>query len=322
MKILVKGNNWLGDAVLSLPTLRSLKAMFPEGRLAVLTKPSLADLYRGAPYVDEVLPERRGGIGSWWATVRELRRRRFDAALVLPRSFRAAFVVWGAGIPRRIGYGAGRGALLTDRVRPLEGRVHRVHRYHHLLSAFGSPPPVEPPRLELLPEAVCWAQEEFPGGPWVGLHPGATYGAAKQWLPERFAELGRRLGARASVAVIGGPGEEALGSRVAREAGAARCLAGRTTIPQLAAALARCRLLVTNDTGPMHVADALGVPVVAIFGPTDWIETPPFGPRHRIVRRPVPCSPCLARTCPLGHHECMRSVTVDEVERACREFLP
>ena len=124
------------------------------------------------------------------------------------------------------------------------------------------------------------------------------------------------------VVVIGGPAEAELGKRVAEGIGpSAICLAGATDIPQLAAVLKRCDLLLTNDTGPMHVADAVRCPIVAVFGPTDWITTPPFGPRHVIVRKEIECAPCLKRSCPLKHHHCMEWITAAEVAEACRGIL-
>ncbi len=321
MNIVVKAANWLGDAVMSLPTIRSLRAMHPRARLAVLTKPAFADLYRGVPAVDDILLHERGGVKQWVRTVKELRKKRFDLALILPRSFSSAVLIYSAKIPRRVGYAAeGRRILLTDAPEPPRERVHRARTYHHLLRALGDPPPVRPPRLELLPEAADWARERLPGDDWIGLNPGATYGIAKQWPEERFIELGRRLAKRARIAVVGGPSEAKLGERVAGAVGGLN-LAGRTGVSQLAAALARCSLLVTNDTGPMHVADAVGTPLVAVFGSTDWITTPPFGKNHAIVRHEIECSPCLKRTCPLKHHDCMKRVTVDRVHRACRELL-
>ncbi|HUR39382.1 MAG TPA: lipopolysaccharide heptosyltransferase II [Planctomycetota bacterium] len=320
MNILVKGNNWLGDAVMSLPTLKSLKAMAPKARVTVLTKPSFADLYRGAPYVDEVLSHERGGMGVWVGMVKSLKQRKFDAALVLPRSFSAAFLAWSARIPRRIGYaGSGRTKLLTETPAPLERR-HRVYTYHHLLSALGEPPAVTAPRLELPADAIAWAEEKLPGGPWIGFNPGATYGAAKQWFPDRFIELGKKLAKRGKLVVVGGPAEAELGEKVAKGVDGL-CIAGKTSVSQLAAAIARCRLFVTNDTGPMHVADAVGAPMVALFGPTDWIVTPPYGKTHTIVRHEIECSPCLKRICPLGHHECMKKIDVGQVLRACEERL-
>src|SRR5437870_3063793 len=157
MNILVKGNNWLGDAVMSLPALRSLKEMAPGSRVVVLTKAAFADLYRGAPYVDEVIVHQRGGMSKWVKTLRDLKRRKFDAAIVLPRSFSAAFLAWSARIPRRIGYaGGGREKLLTETPAPLDRR-HRVYHYHHLLSALGAPPAVRPPRLQVPADAAARA---------------------------------------------------------------------------------------------------------------------------------------------------------------------
>ena len=323
MKILVKGNNWLGDAVMSLPALSALRAMRPRARVTVLTKAAFADLYRGSPDVDHVLLHERGGVKPWVRTVREIKRRKFDAALILPRSFSSAFLVFTARVPRRVGYaGDGRRALLTEipeRLPRKPGR-HRVHHFHHLLTALGEPPPPRAPRLELLPDAVAWAREQMPGGPWIAVNPGATYGEAKQWFPDRYIELARRLSKRGRIVTVGGPSEAELGARVA-EAGGGLSLAGRTTVSQLAAVLARAALVVTNDTGPMHVADAVGAPIVAVFGPTDWIETPPFGKKNTVVRREIECSPCLKRSCPLRHHNCMKWVDVDEVHRACLEWL-
>jgi len=317
MNILVKGNNWLGDAVMSLPALRSLRDMMPRARVTVLTKPAFADLYRGAPYVDEVLPHRRGGVRDWVTMVRELKKRKFDTALLLPRSFSAAFLAWSARIPRRIGYGSAR--FLTDRPAP-PPKGHRVHAIHHLLTALGDPPAVKAPRLELQADAKDWARERMPGDAWVGINPGATYGAAKQWFPDRFIELGKRLSRRARLLVVGGPSEAELGEKVAAATGGLS-IAGATSISQLAAAIARCSLFVTNDTGPMHVADAVGVPIVAVFGPTDWVHTPPYGKKHTIVRHEIECAPCLKRVCPLGHHDCMKKVDVDMVEKACLGWL-
>ncbi len=320
-RILVKANNWLGDSIMSLPALHALRELAPKASISVLTKTEHADLYANSGCVDEVIPHERNGLGTWMETVRNLRSRRFDAALVLPRSFGAAFLVWSARIPRRIGYADGaRRALLTEAPAPPPAGRHRVHYYHHLVSAFGEPPAVSPPRLELNPRALEWAEKILPGDSWIGMNPGATYGPAKRWFPERFIELGRRLSDHWRILVTGNAAEAGLGERVARGFKGVN-LAGKTDIPRLVAVISRCSLFITNDTGPMHVADALGVPIVAIFGPTDWLVTSPFGVKHTLVRRRIECSPCLRRSCPLGHHECMRRMTVDEVERACRERL-
>ncbi|MHC4607364.1 MAG: lipopolysaccharide heptosyltransferase II [Planctomycetota bacterium] len=327
MKILVKANNWLGDAVMSIPTLRSLRAMHPRARIAILSKRSFADLYEGVAELDEILSyERTGGAGRLAGGVklaRTLKERKFDAAVILPRSFSSAMLAFTARIPRRIGYaGDGRTALLTDTVRrdaDLQKR-HRVHYFHNLLTALGKPPAVRAPKLVIPDEARAQAREILPRGkPVVAVNPGATYGRAKQWFPDRFAAVARRL--KAGIVTVGGPSDHAVAEEVLEAAGGGVQLAGRTKILELAAVLEAADLLITNDTGPMHVADAVGTPVVAVYGPTDPVTTPPFGRRHTIVRREMECSPCLKRECPLKHHDCMKRITVDEVYKASAAWL-
>lgn len=319
MRIVVKAPNWLGDAVMSLPTLCSLREMEPKAHIAVLVRRPLADLYRGSADVDDVI-----GYETWLAAVRSLKKAAFDTALILPRSFSSAFMAFTARIGRRIGYrGEGRAAMLTHPVERDDDllRVHRVRYYHHLLTPLGKPPAPKAPRLRIPDEARAWAKERLPGEDWVGINPGATYGTAKQWYPDRFVDVARRLSKRGLKAVVvGGPSEAELGDRVAREAGGLS-LAGRTSILQLAAVIERCRLFLTNDTGPMHVADAVGTPIAAVFGPTDWRTTPPYGKSHEIVRTEIECAPCLERVCPLKHHDCMKRVSADDVEEACGRLL-
>jgi heptosyltransferase-2 len=199
---------------------------------------------------------------------------------------------------------------------------HRVAYYLELLRPFGEVPRATAPEIAPPAESRAWAEEAMAGTRWAGINPGATYGAAKQWYPERFVEVGRRLVARGyRVVVVGGPAEAALGAKVAAGIGeGAQSLAGKTTLPRLAAAIGRCGVFVTNDTGPMHVAAAVGTPVVAIFGPTDPRTTSPFGDRHTLVRHEVPCAPCLLRECPIDH-PCMRDLAVDVVWRACERWI-
>lgn len=320
--ILVKGNNWLGDAVMSLPAIRGLREMFPQSRIAVLTKQNLAQLYEAAPYVDEVI-----GYASWFEAVRRIRRQKFEACLIFPRSFSSAFLTTIARIPKRIGYeGDSRSILLTVPVprSPEFLKTHRVYYFYNLLRGFGRPPAIQPPTLDIPHEFAAWAEKQVDSKLLIGFNPGATYGEAKQWFPERFIDLGRRLVKNfdATIAVFGGPSEAPLGAEVTRGIGRdAVNFSGKTSILQLAALVARCSLFVTNDTGPMHVADAVGVPIVAVFGSTDPVTTRPFGRSHSVVRHAMDCSPCLERTCPLKHHNCMKFVTVDEVYDACFRLL-
>ena len=321
-RLLVRAPNWLGDAVLSLPAVRDLRRNFPLSRLEVLARPWVAPLYGAVSEVDAVIESR--GVGVDARAVRG-----FDAAVLLPNSFASALAAWRAGIPERWGYATDlRGPLLTRRARvPARARGRsQVYYYRAMLAAIGLDVGAEPDATLRCPED--WAARGAAllgdaGAPWIGLNPGAFFGPAKRWAPERYAAAGellaRRTGAR--VAILGGADERALGEAIAAGMRApVRVLCGQTTLPELVGVLSRLRLLVTNDSGPMHVAAALGVPLVAVFGPTDWRETAPVGRRHRVVREPVPCSPCLLRECPIDHR-CMKRIPVDRVVSEARSLL-
>lgn len=338
MRILVKGVNWLGDAVMSLPAIDWLHERYPQAHVSVLTLANLADVYAGRTSVQTVIPYRKqgglAGIRQWFALVADLRARHLDLAVLLPGSFHSALTVWWAGIPQRRGHARElRGWMLTDRVprRPPHEDAHRVTDYLRL-AAHPAPPPCDRgPNLPVDPEDLAWVDDTVRAAgldpaaqPLIAINPGATYGGAKCWPAERFVALGQRLiaEAHASLVVVGGPAEQALGEQIAGRWPKAHaiCLAGKTSIRRLAALLSRCRLLVTNDTGPMHVAQAVGTRIVAIFGPTDPINTPPWGNRHVIVREPVACSPCFLRECPIDHR-CMDRVQVDDVFHAAERLI-
>jgi lipopolysaccharide heptosyltransferase II len=314
-RILVRAPNWIGDVVLSLPAVRDVRRRFPGSRIEVLARPWVADVYHAVREVDAVRLA-----GSFRSDAGALEGA-FDAAILLPNSFGTALQVWMAGIPERWGYATeGRGPLLTRGARvpgDVRGRS-QVYYYRAMLAAIGLAATGEPDAsLGCPPE---WRQRagellRDEGAPWVGLNPGAAFGSAKRWIPERFAAVGdllaREHGVR--VAVLGGASERPLGEAIAASMDTpAAVLCGKTSLPELVGVLSRLRLLVTGDSGPMHLAAALGTRVAAVFGPTDWRETAPLGPRARIVREDVHCSPCLLRECPIDHR-CMRRVTVDRV---------
>ena len=313
-KLVVRAPNWVGDVVLALPALRDLRRAFPQAQLTVLARPWVAGLYAAVHEVDAVL-ESRGHA----ADVAQLRGR-FDTALLLPNSFGTALVAWRAGISERWGYATdGRGPLLTRRCAvpaSVRGRS-QVYYYRAMLEGLGLATEGSPDASLACPEP--WAAEAAAllggAGPWIGINPGAFYGTAKRWLPERFAAVAdlvaRRIGA--SVAIVGGAAERPLGEAIAEQLQApVRLLSGQTTLAGLVGVLSRLRLLLTNDSGPMHLAAALGTPLVAVFGSTDWVETAPFGSRATLVREPVLCSPCLLRECPIDHR-CMTRVDTARV---------
>jgi heptosyltransferase-2 len=321
-RIVVRAPNWVGDAVLSLGAVRDVRRNFPAARLEVLARPWVAPLYETVSEVDAVRMSQ-----GFQADRRDLRGR-FDTAVLLPNSFASALAVYAAGLPERWGYATdGRGPLLTRKARvpaQVRGRS-QVYYYRAMLAGIGLTVSASPDVRLRAPEA--WAERGArllgESGPWIGLNPGAFFGSAKRWVPTRYAVAGERLarltGAR--IAVLGGVLERPLGEVIAAAMRVpARVLCGETTLGELVGVLSHLRLLLTNDSGPMHLAAALGVPVIAVFGPTDWRETAPVGPRQRLVREPVHCSPCLLRECPIDHR-CMRRIGVERVVSEARALL-
>jgi heptosyltransferase-2 len=341
-RILVRGPNWLGDAVMCEPALRGLRRLFPDAQIALLVKPAVADLFTGHPALTRVLTyDSKGchaGLFGKWALAEQLRRQSFDLAVLFQNAFEAAFLTFLAGVPRRYGYATdGRSLLLSNPVAVPDRHAltHQVRYYWDLLKPMGlTGDPPAPELVVSLEEEQAMAGRLAQGGLTandvvVGINPGSTYGGAKRWLPERYAEATERLcrtlresrNQQVGVVIFGAKGEERLGQDIAaRLSSPSLVLSGATTIRELMAAVKRCAMLLTNDTGPMHIASAFQVPLVAIFGPTDWRTTSPFGSAHAIVRQPVDCAPCLLRECPIDHR-CMTRVTVDQVYDAAVKQL-
>lgn len=316
------------------PAIRGLRSLFPDAQISLLVKPGVADLFAGHPALTRVLTYdakgRHAGLSGKWALAGQLRRQGFDLAVLFQNAFEAAFLTFLAGVPRRYGYATdGRSLLLSNPIAAPDrhASVHQVHYYWDLLKPLGLTGDPVAPGLALFPEEEQAMAQRFAQGGLgssdlvVGINPGSTYGGAKRWLPERFAEVTERLcrtiresrGRQVSVVIFGAKGEERLGQEIsARLSSRSLVLSGATTIRELMAAVKRCSVLLTNDTGPMHIASSFQVPVVAIFGPTDWRTTSPFGSAHAIVRQPVDCAPCLLRECPIDHR-CMTGVTVEQV---------
>ena len=334
-KILVREVNWGGDAVLTLPALAALDRRFPRAEIAVLAKPWAAGLFAGQSAVDRVIQyqaeDSHRGLRGRWSLARELAQERFDLAVLFPNSLDAVIVPWLARVPRRVGYRTdGRGLLLTQVV-ARSGRSaerHQVFRYLELVRSLGADGEAIP-RLAVGVEAGREADRLLQdlgvetGEVCVAVNPGSVYGSAKRWPAERFAAVADALAKshRARVLLIGSVKErdvlEAVAGRMHRPP---IRLGGRTALATLAGVLKRARLLLSNDTGAMHVAAAVGTPVLAVFGPTDSDATGPLGPDSRVARQPVPCSPCLLRECPIDHR-CMVGVGIAQVLRATEELL-
>jgi len=333
-KIMVRATNWIGDAVMSLPALEALRARFPAAEIVLVAKPWVSELYWHHPVVSrQVVYDPAGehkGVRGFWKFVQALRAEKFDAAILFQNAFHAAWMAWCARVPARMGYAReGRSVLLTDAVEvpPAAAYGHHSYYYLQLLLRAGlieKPQPVREIRLVLEEAEKVWAAKHVGRlglrGPrfLVGLNPGAAFGPAKRWLLHRYALLADRLiGAfHADVLIFGSSAEKPLAEEIARAMKhTPTVVAGETSLRQLMALLAQCRLMISNDSGPMHLAAALGVPLVAIFGSTDERATGPVGVRTRIVKHPVACSPCGRRACPIDFR-CMRGVMVEDVYRA------
>lgn len=366
VRLLVRGVNWLGDAILSSAALMRLREARPQAHITLLTAAHLAPLWQPHPAVDAVLsfdPQ-----DSLWTVARRVRQGRFDLALILPNSPRSALEMFLGRVPRRVGYARPwRTWLLTDPVPPRRDEVptrkrsvrevrrlseqpplttpipptaHQLHQYLALAAALGANPDPVPPQIVVPPGEVAAIEARF--GFWqrggrrpllLGLHAGAAFGPAKRWPAERFAAAAAILQQRLKCHwwVLGSRADEPMAAAIVqsiRHAGhgppqSVHLLAGRTSLRELAAALKACDVVLTNDSGPMHLAAAVGTPVVAIFGSTAPELTGPGvsgDSRHVVLRGRAGCAPCFRQRCPLDLR-CLQSVTVEQVVSAVLEVV-
>lgn len=368
-RLLVRGVNWLGDAVMTTPALLRLREAHPRAHIAMLTRDTLAELWQHHPAVDEVIPFTRKE--SFLAIGKGLRAGQFDTALVLPNSTRSALEVWWARIPVRIGYkSVNRRLMLTHNVprpanphemrkrtvREIRGLIttppedaraippaaHHLHHYLHLAAALGASPEPVAPRLEISFDETESAARKFglpvhEGTKLIGLNAGAEYGPAKRWPVANFVAAARNLQMRvpARFVLFGGPGDITSVNELAESLTQAATpdgrangtvfynLAGQTSLRELCAVLKCCHVLLTNDTGPMHLAAAVGTPVVVPFGSTSPELTGPGLPgerRHALIKSTAPCSPCFLRECPIDFR-CMQGISVGQVVNAAMRHL-
>lgn len=327
MNILVVAPNWIGDALMAQPLLKRLRDQQPHAGITVLAAPHVAPAVAAMAEVDDIViePLRHGRLQlrPRWQLAHRLRRRvpRFDRAYVLPNSFKSALVPWLARIPERIGYvGESRRSLLTRTLPNPSRRGHRPLLAQAYALLAGPVPPgydvvgADRPRLELRAADVAIAKARHVGAAplVIGLCPGAEYGPAKRWPAEHFAALVDLIAARhpqARIACLGGPGDREIAQAIAS---ATRVpvlnLCGQTSLGDAIALIAGLDAVVSNDSGLMHVAAALDVPTVALFGSTDPRSTPPHSPAACVARIDIACSPCFERVCPLGHLRCLREL--------------
>ncbi|HXC46745.1 MAG TPA: lipopolysaccharide heptosyltransferase II [Candidatus Sulfotelmatobacter sp.] len=342
MKIMIRATNWVGDAIMALPALRAIRKRQPDATISIVARPYVAEIYREQQVCDELIAYDPSGEHRGWSgrekLIADLRARKFDVALLLQNAFDAAWLAWRAQIPQRIGYARdARSLLLTKAIpvpKPGEIPPHEKFYYLELLRRAGwlDQLPEEPHITLHVPDAARQRAMQIlleagsrPHAVRIAVGAGASYGSAKCWPPDRFAKalnaLLAQAGADADVVLFGTPGELPVSSAIAAESQRPPInLTGKTSIADLPALLSQCHLFLGNDSGAMHVAAAVGLPVVAVFGPTDPNGTAPVTPHLTIVQQKPYCSPCFLRRCPTDHR-CMTAVTPAMVESALQSSL-
>lgn len=335
-KVLIRSANWVGDAVMSLPAIASARLSFPRAKIAILAKPWVDEIFQNNPAVDQVFlyqsPGIHQGLRGKWRLAKELQKEGFEVALLLQNAFEAALISFLAGIPLRAGYSTdGRSFLLThpvsvdDRLR----KGHQVDYYLGMVGSLGFQIAQRTPSLKVSEKRQEEAERRLRflglGGEQklVGISPGATYGSAKQWFPERYAEVADRItrDLEARVLLFGSREDRKVASQVRQKARVPLIdLTGTTPLAEAITLISRCCLFITNDSGLMHVAAALGVPLIAIFGSTDPERTGPLGEFCRVLRKPLPCAPCLKTECP-EDRRCMDLISVDDVYDEVKSIL-
>ena len=332
-RIIVRSPTWVGDAVMSLPALSALRRLFPHAEITLAAPPGTAEIFLDSNSVNQVLAQRSGGAFAALTNARQLRRGRFNLAILFQNAFAAAVTAFLAGIPVRVGYATDhRGALLTSAL-PLpawKDERHESFYYLNIVSEleqtiFGSSSVAQSPAGFDLPVSTARKQTarglvtksgRTTGQPLAILCPGSVNSRAKRWPAERYAELADRFfDAGLDVVLVGSPGEIEVSNDVAaRTRHRPILLTGKTTVGDLVALISIADLLVTNDTGPAHIGAALGTPTLVIFGPTNPLTTYPLSSQAELIRQPPDCAPCMLRDCPIDHR-CMTSISVDEVFR-------
>ena len=338
-RVLVRSPTWVGDAVMCLPALNALRLLFPEAEITVAARPGTADIFRDSKSVNDVFIQRSGGAFAALTNARELRRGRFNLAVLFQNAFAAAATVLLAGVPLRVGYATDRRrALLTSALAVPAWKDERHESFYYLnivaeleqiifdsSSLIESEPvfdfSVSTTRKEAA-RRLLRDSGKGAGQPIAILCPGSVNSRAKRWPPERYAELADRfIDAAFDVVLVGSPGEIDVSNEVNdRARHNPLVLTGKTTVAELVALISIADLLVTNDTGPAHVGAALGTTTLVIFGPTNPLTTYPRSSFAELIRQPPDCAPCMLRDCPIDHR-CMTAISVDEVfNRAITSF--
>jgi heptosyltransferase-2 len=328
MKVIIRSPNWVGDAVMCLPSIEYLKEKIPASHIAVVAKDWVKEIFLNHPAVDEIISLNKPKN----ALIKDIRKSNFDTGILFTNSLSSALFFFLAGLKKRIGYKTDlRSLFLTDGI-PLPENLDKLHQrdyYFEIVKKMvpGNETPKNP-SLYLNSEEIKNAdkilgnmgiKEDFKI---VGICPGASYGPAKRWQIERFRALAEQLtrNRKVEVLIFGSNKEKELGEIVKQGINNTLNLCGKTTTRELMALIKKCDVFITNDTGPMHIASALDVNVVAIFGPTIPGRTAPLG-EATIIKKDVICSPCKHRVCPKKNHDCMEKISVEEVFEVVKKFL-
>ena len=331
--ILIRGTNWIGDAILTLPAMAAIRATYPHAHIAVLAKPWVADIYSLFSDVDEVIiyENKYDTPAGVFRLANVLKKRNFDAAILLQNAIESAIIAFAARIPLRTGYDSdGRGLLLTHSVKRTKEirKVHQIDYYLEMVKALGCVAVDRQMRLDARinpQDAQSVVKKYLPetNKAIIGIAPGATYGPAKRWLPERFAAVADKLSDSFPLqGILFGSKSDWETAEDVRKAALSELinLAGKTNLREAIYLISQCRLFISNDSGLMHIAGALNIPTVAIFGSTNPVTTSPAGSKTTIVHQDADCSPCLEETCPTDFR-CMKLISVENVFAAAQSIL-
>ncbi len=348
--LLVRGVNWIGDAVMTMPALRALRKELPDIKISLLVKPWVAPLFENNPFIDNIIlyEDNYSGMSGKFRLSSVLRTKSFCSSILFQNAFDAALIAFLSGIPQRIGYNRDlRGFLLTDSI-PFDNddrKMHHIEYYLNILRQAGINAEFSLPYIYLSLNERLRTRNLLKGlkRPVVGINPGASYGSTKRWQPEKFAEVTRKIisDLNGSVVIFGGPSETGIAEKIINElasfhsslpglapqsgAGVTRHLlnmAGKTNLRELSALISECDVFLTNDSGPMHIGYAVRTPMVAIFGSTDPELTGPVGIGNKKKKKNTDCSPCFKRTCERDKMDCMDAITADEVFDAIEHSIP
>ncbi|MCP2520928.1 lipopolysaccharide heptosyltransferase II [SCandidatus Aminicenantes bacterium Aminicenantia_JdfR_composite] len=333
MKIVIRVPNWIGDSVMSLPAIQSIKKNFPDSEIWVATREWLKDLFSNNEDLSGIIPlSKDNSISNFYNNIQKLKKEKFNIGILFTNSFSSAFLFFLSKIPERWGYAnEGRGIFLTRSIKLKEFKKHQVYYYLNLIENLGLKIQNISFSLKVGKEELNWVEELLKklkissNSLIVGMNPGSFYGSAKNWPVEHFVRLSIKFIEEldAEVFIFGSKKENLLNNRISeieRENGKIHNFIGKTTLKELIALISKCNLFISNDSGPMHIANALRIPVIAVFGPTDPERTSPFYPPFKIIQKKVPCAPCKYRDCPVDH-KCMKSIKPEEVFEISKELL-